>query len=354
MTKNQKEELALLISDMQKQSKLYKPTHFWEEASKVIIKDIEKYGIEDFRGHPSSLCMFAPIYSYTEYVKDRKLFNKTKSELACLTSDLKSNLKLEMLFSGAAQSFADYRVLVAGNRDYRPYTDKSTESKIGSPVEHFNYDGRNFSRSFLNYLLGLSFLKQHINKPEINTVMEIGGGFGTLGEVLLSDERNNCFYINADIPPVSFISSYYLKEVFGSKHIAGYQELKEYKVLDILELKKKYKALNIASWQIPKLKGNIDLFVNFISFQEMEPAIVKNYCKYVIDLNPKYILLRNIEEGKKKKDENTTYGVEEPILGTDYDSFFPNHQLLATDGAIFGFQTEDGFHSQLRLYQRKI
>ena len=354
MTENQKKELYLLLNDMAQQSVLYKPTNFWQEASKIIIDDIEQNGLKNFRALQSSMNMFAPVYGYHDYIEDKSLFAITKAALHDVTTDVKSNIKLDLLFSGQTQAFSDYRVLKATNKEYAPFTDRVSESKIGCPKEQHTFDGRNFSRSFLNYLLGLNFLKQHIENPEIGTVLEIGGGFGTFGEILLSDERTNCFYINVDIPPVSFISSYYLKEVFGAKNIADYQELREYNSLNIMDLKQKYKALNIASWQVPKLKGKIDLFVNFISFQEMEPEVVKNYSNYINALNPQYILLRNIQEGKKKKDKNTIYGVEEPILGTDYDNFFPEYKLVATDGSIFGFQTEDGFHSQLRLYVKNI
>jgi len=352
MKKRQQEELQCMLDDMDKQEELYRPTSFWQEASKLIIEDINNNGITNFRSLVSAYSMFAPIYSYFEYVKDKTLFTKTKNELLKVTSDIKSNIKLELLISGQIQAWSDYRVLQASNRDYAPYTNKVTESNLGNPIEHYNFDGRNFSRSFLNYLLGLSFLKQHIESPKIKTVMEIGGGFGTLGEILLGDERHDYFYINADIPPVSFVSSYYLKELFGDE-VATYSDLKERELLDIDSLKQEYKALNIASWQVPKLRGKIDLFVNFISFQEMEPEVVQNYANYIIKLNPQYILLRNIEEGKKRKDENTIYGVDEPILGSSYDNFFSNYKLLATDGSIFGFRTEDNFHSQLRLYIRK-
>lgn len=352
MSTNEKDTLTLFFDDMQKQSSLYKPTSFWIEASKIIVDDIQAHGIERFRSLSSSTSMFVPIYSYPDYIKDKTIFNELKHQLKSVTADVKSNIKLQMLLQGELQAFADYRVLVAGNRDYAPFTDRVSESVIGSPIEHFEFDERGFSRSFLNYLLGLSFLKQHIAHPDIKTVMEIGGGFGTLGEILLGDERNECFYINADIPPVAFVSSYYLKELFGNELVADYHDLKEREILDIDVLKQKYKALNLASWQVPKLQGSIDLFVNFISFQEMEPHVVQNYCDHIVRLNPKYILLRNIEEGKKKKDENTPYGVEEPILGSQYDTFFPNYRLLATDSSIFGFKTEDGFHSQLRLYKK--
>ncbi len=183
--------------------------------------------------------------------------------------------------------------------------------------------------------------------------MEIGGGFGTLGEILLQDDKNDIFYINADIPPVGFVSSYYLQEVFGKHNIADYENLRELEILNIKELQKQYIALNICSWQVPKLRGKIDLFVNFISFQEMEPDVVQNYCNYIDKLEPKYILLRNILEGKRKQSDEFQAGVIEPILGDDYNDFFPNYKFVKSDSAIYGFITEDGFHSQLRIYERK-
>jgi len=346
-------QLNTMIKDMQEQSVLYKPTTFWIEASKIIIDEIAKKGIKNFRSHISATNMFVPLYAFPDYTKDKESFLPIKKTLANTTKDIKSNIKLDMLIRGEIQAFCDYRVLSATNKNYPPYTDKVSESSIGIPIEQFEFNNRKFSRSFLNYLLGLNFLKQHVNTSDIKTVMEIGGGFGTLGEILLSDDRNNSFYINADIPPVSFVSSYYLKELFGKKNVADYFDLKEYPSLHIEQLSKQYKAINISSWQIPKLTGKIDLFVNFISFQEMEPEVVKNYCNYISKLNPKFVLLRNIQEGKKKQDRETLYGVKNPVLGVNYDEYLPNYQLLATDGEIFGFKTEDNFHSQLRIYKRK-
>jgi len=344
--------LDLMFNDMQKQKEVYKPTTFWEEGSKVIVEELKENGVENFRSLKTTRGFFVPTYSYPSYFEDKLLYNNVKDELKKATSDLKANIRMDFLLSGRVQAFSDYRVLKASNKDCIPYTNKVSESKVGSPIEQYTFDDRNFSRSFLNYLLGLNFLKKHVDSSSIKNVMEIGGGFGTLGEILLGDERNDIFYINADIPPVSFVSSYYLKEVFGKENIADYGDLYEEKLLDINILRQKYKAVNLCSWQIEKLKGKIDLFVNFISFQEMEPDVVNNYCKYIRELSPKFILLRNIEEGKKMKDENTIYGVETPILGNDYDTFLPEYELVASDSEVFGFKTEDNFNSQLRLYKR--
>jgi len=148
MKKRQQEELQCMLDDMDKQEELYRPTSFWQEASKLIIEDINNNGITNFRSLVSAYSMFAPIYSYFEYVKDKTLFTKTKNELLKVTSDIKSNIKLELLISGQIQAWSDYRVLQASNRDYAPYTNKVTESNLGNPIEHYNFDDVTFHAHF--------------------------------------------------------------------------------------------------------------------------------------------------------------------------------------------------------------
>lgn len=344
--------LNLMLRDMNKQNKLYKPTTFWEVGSKIIIDTLEDNNLSDFRNLLVIRHYFVPGYSTVEYLDNNTKYDSIIKDFNKIVNDKRFTIRLQRLFTGDTSAFNDYRVLQSSNLNKAPYTDKVSESKVGNPLEQVNFNNRNFSRSFLNYLLGLNFLKQTVDTSDIKTVMEIGGGFGTLGEILLKDERNDAFYINADIPPVGFVSSYYLQEVFGKESIADYEDTKDLEVLDIHALKTKYDALNICSWQVPKLKGKIDLFVNFISFQEMEPDVVKNYCKYIDNLEPKYILLRNMLEGKRVQTEKFSYGVKTPILGEDYNNFLPNYELIASDSEIYGFVTEDGFHSQLRIYQR--
>ena len=347
------ELLDLMMQDMQKQSDLYKPTSFWEVGSKSVINSLEENDIKDFRSLQSPRSFFVPGYSFEDYLSNSTRFIPLWIKFTELTLDRRIFTRIKRLLSGHTDAFANYRVLKASNINKHPFTDKVSESRVGNPLEQETFDGRNFSRSFLNYLLGLNFIKHNVDTSNIKTVMEIGGGFGSLGEILLGDERNNCFYINADIPPVSFVSAYYLKELFGSKDIADYGDLKNLETLDINELKNQYKAINLCAWQVPKLQGKIDLFVNFISFQEMEPEVVENYCNYINKLEPKYILLRNMLEGKATKSQTHSFGVTTPILGNDYDKFIPEYELITVDTSVFGFLTEDGFHSQLRLYKRK-
>jgi len=344
--------LNLMLEDMNKQENLYRPTRFWEHGSKLIIDELNMHNIEDFRNLKATRDFFVPGYTFFEYFNNPNPYNDIIKEFDKIVCDKRFVTRLNRLFTGYINAFNDFRVLQASNIGKKPYTDKISESNIGNPIEQIKIEERYFSKSLMNYLLGLNFLKQNVDTSKINITMEIGGGFGTLGEILLGDERNEAFYINADIPPISFISSYYLKELFGKNAIADYEDLSQLEVLDIEKLQQKYKAINICSWQVPLLKGKIDLFVNFISFQEMEPEIVQNYCNYIEGLKPRYILLRNMLEGKRKQNKDYLCGVNKPILGDDYSTFFPNYKLIASDSAIFGFITEDGFHSQLRIYER--
>jgi hypothetical protein len=103
----------------------------------------------------------------------------------------------------------------------------------------------------------------------------------------------------------------------------------------------------------PKVQGEVDLFVNFISFQEMEPDVVQNYLLQVDRLRAKFVLLRNLREGKQKFKTSGGLGVKDPIQGQDYNTFLPNYELIDTNTTPFGHRTEDGFHSELRIYQRR-
>jgi len=346
--------LEVMLNDMEAAPKLYRPTQFWKHGVQRVLDDLRCHGVERFRSLSSALGFFAPTYAFPGFCQQSEVCLQLANILAeNSATDPRWQLSLNQFLSGEMQAFSDYRVYLATLQDSHPYLDRVSESSEGKPVEQFTFDGRCFSRSFLNYLLGLNFLKTCCDLSQVNTVLEIGGGYGTLGEILLGDTRNHCFYIDIDIPPTSFVSTYYLKQVVGKPYVGDYVSLKEKSILDISALSAKYKAVVLCPWQLPKIEGAVDLFVNFISFQEMEPKVVRNYLHHVDRLRARYILLRNIREGKQKAKKPGDIGVLEPIMGKDYDLFLPNYQLLAINTVPFGYKTVDNFHSELRVYQRK-
>ena len=344
-------ELHFALERMKAESELYRPSSFWDAASNRIVSELELNGMGLFRSFNTSLGFFVPTYGSpgSGFNSDQiaGLVNWLKHHYP---DDSKPQLALNYFLSGRFSALSDYRAfLAADDPDNLPYLHEFTESEFGTPIEQFEFNGRRFSRSSLNYLLGLALLKKHLKGEVPRTVLEIGGGFGTLGEILNAGSIEDLRYIDIDIPPINFIAQHYLTEVLGKDNVATFTQTSSSQTVDINFLPK---ATVLCSWQIEKLRGKVDLFVNFISFQEMEPPIVKNYLEHVIRLESRWILLRNMREGKQIR-KNNWVGVETPILGDDYMAMLPDYELVERNVIPFGHQTVDGFHSELLLLKLK-
>ena len=340
--------LNAMLEDMKLQEPLYQPTSFWEEASKDIIADLTKNGFDNFRSLKSALDFFVPTYGVPGNTMTHEEVETIEQALLTNTEcGSKKHMSFMQMLSGESWALSDYRVYMAGDvKDRSPDISALSESKVGNPAEHFCFDNRWLSRSFLNYLHGICFLKKNIDCSSLSTVLEIGGGFGTLGEIF--QQAGDYTYIDVDIPPTAAVASYYLSEV-SSENFIDYTTTRN---IDHIPVPPVGTKMVICPWQLPKLEGNVDLFVNYISFQEMEPAVVKHYLQQVDRLETRYILLRNLREGKAQKSQDVIYGVETPVTGADYDLYLKNYNLIATNVIPFGYKTVDGFHSELRLYKR--
>jgi putative sugar O-methyltransferase len=345
-------ELAQSRVDMVSQSELYRPSNFWDEASQQIVSELCLYGVERFRSLPTALDFFVPTYGLPGNCFSQEMYDglltRFKKEFPL---EKKPQLSLDYFLNGQMSAMADYRVLLAAdNQTVQPFLHTFSESTFGEPIEQFEFDGKKYSRSSLNYLLGLAMLKKHLNGSVPKTILEIGGGFGTLGEILSSSGVELLRYIDIDIPPTSFVAQVYLSSILGEKNVATYEQTKNKSSIEITSLPK---ASVLCSWQIEKLVGQVDLFVNFISFQEMEPHIVKNYLEHVARLGTEWVLLRNMKEGKNKIKVKGDVGVETPILSDDYKTMLSGYELIDRNVFPFGYKTVDGFHSELLLFKRK-
>ena len=344
------EVLQSILKEMAAQQELYRPGPFWQAAINELCDDLIAYGIDQFRSMPSAVSFFAPTYGRPGVNFSPSQTTHMRELLAGLfPQESKQALAVEEFLSGSAQALADYRVFLAaspssGQLDLSHFS----ESSYGAPTEQHIFDGRSYSRSSLNYLLGLSFLKRYIGDAPIHRVMEIGGGFGSLGEILLTAQSGVKQYINLDIAPTLYFAHKYLERALGVERVECLWKAST-QAIDIATLKE---ATIAAPWLIEQLKGSIDLFVNFISFQEMEPHIVANYLRHVERFRPRWVLLRNIREGKQRRTPLNPVGVDTPIKTDDYEPMLSNYRLVARSTMPFGYKTADGYHSELSLFER--
>jgi putative sugar O-methyltransferase len=344
-------ELIKTREAMQNQDALYRPTSFWDKASAQIVSELCANGVENFRRLPSALVYFVPTYGSPASGLSKTQVERLNDVLSAeYPAQKKSHLALDHFLSGKQHALSDYRVLLAADETEKlPYLHTFSECDVGNPIEQFEFDERMFSRSSLNYLLGLVLLKKHLGNSIPKTILEIGGGFGSLGEVLTQSGIPEMRYIDIDIPPTQFVAEKYLKAALGESEVGSYTSTAE---LDQIQITSLPMMSVLCSWQIERLQGKIDLFVNFISFQEMEPAVVNNYLTHVKRLGTDWILLRNMREGKQQKTANSL-GVQTPIKSNDYIAMLLEYDLVEANVHPFGYQTVDGFHSELLLFKKK-
>lgn len=339
-------------SEMQLQSHLYQPTPFWSDASARLVGELQDKGVDAFRSLSLPQSFFVPHYGSPTngFTPDQQAGLRAWLLRECPRA-VKAAMALEQFLSGEAAALADYRTLLAADRPEQvPSLHRFSESTAGRPTEQFVFDGRRFSRSALNYLLGLAMLKRHLRPGDIpRTVLEVGGGFGTLGEILMQSGMENLRYVDIDIPPTVNVAEWYLREAVGTSMVTGGAAIREHTQIDITTLTP---VSVLPAWHIERLTGQVDLFVNFISFQEMEPPIVRNYLDHVRRLQARWVLLRNMREGKQKRSDGHVAGVETPILGDDYAAMLPGYDLVDRNVYPFGYRTVDAFHSELLLFRR--
>lgn len=346
--------LDMMLADMSAADPLYQPTSFWQGASDLLVKEVREHGIGRFKSLRMPLRFFVPNFAFPDFYREPETYAGVREALRqSRENPSRLLLRLENMMSGRDQAMADYRVFLTGDIDQPPYLDRVSESRVGEPAEQFEFDGRFFSRAFLNYLLGINFIKRHCDMDKLGVVMEIGGGHGGLGEIVLGDKRNQGFYLDVDIPPTAFFATWYLQQVFGEDAIAGYDAFRNQETMSLDDIRQSRRGAVICPWQLPRLEGKIDLFVNFVSFQEMEPPVVRNYLAQVQRLEPELVLLRNLREGKQVARKPGDIGVKDPILGSDYDDFLDQYALVASNVLPYGHLTEDGFHSELKLYRKR-
>ena len=148
--------LNIMYQDMLIQKKIYKPSSFWIHSLNYFLKILKKNGIKNFRREKLATNYFVPLYNHkneehiTKFIKSYKKNNFSK----------KMNYLLDSSIDGSLEAFSDYRVFKgADNIKKLPSLHKFSESKFGNPIEQFKFDDKLYSRSALNYLLGLVFLK---------------------------------------------------------------------------------------------------------------------------------------------------------------------------------------------------
>lgn len=285
------DRLFTLMQEMASADEMYAPTSFWGPGVRSLLSDYFKLGLEKFKRWPSSHSWFYSVYG------DR--FSKAQIEMLATHVQESMNLKMQpsrlnALLNGALEARRDFDVArSAWDQSRWPMDFSFGESGHGSSPQGFHLagpDGPVFGRPFLNYLLVLAALSKHVEEVP-QSFLEIGGGFGVLGEIVIKSNAA-ASYVDVDLPPLCVVANYYLDHAIPEGD-----------------------TLTIPPWQIGSLDRSADVFVNSYSFQEMEPHVVTNYASHVERIGPKYVVSLNSVGGKRRADPDKPEagGAVEPV-----------------------------------------
>lgn len=339
--------LADMLADMDAAPDMFKPTNFWSSGLPDLINDIEKFGVENFRTHPSAAFFYVPVYASSTQRKWGHILTPFANRLP-----IRKKARLLRRLSRSDRALLDYRMFIATSLKRGLPVNEVSESDVGGG-ERFTFDGKSYSRSMLNYLRAYNLFNREAENTKLGSILEIGGGYGTLGEILLKANEDG-FYVNIDIPPVAAISTYYLEKVFGAENVLRYSQSRTLETIDLIELKKRYKVVVLCPWQLPKLTGQVEMFANFMSFQEMEPDVVRNYIKLVQPLVSDYALMRNSAHGKKVAKGEGDVGVIEQVKNEFIRAEFNEFECVAVDSFVYGEENESrSYQSEVMVLKRR-
>ena len=303
---------------------LYRPTNFWQPGVHRLMEQMTEIGLDGFKTWPEAFFWFYPVYGrgIAPGTVDQLVRQVRRQDSPDVARWVRRALR------GVHEARRDYDLArMAWDQDRWPADlEAFGESAIGRPTQTYRLGSgeAEFARPYLNYLLGLAALSRHVDTPP-RSFLELGGGFGVLGEIVLARDPA-ARYVDVDIPPLLTVASYYLTELFGDDRVLTYDD----RVADTGPVEVTGSAC-LPSWRLPDLVGDFDVFWNSFSFQEMEPSVVANYVDRVADLGVRYVVSLNSREGKPVGDVGEV-GVREQVTSRTVIELFEarGYQLQGT------------------------
>ncbi|MDE9364591.1 putative sugar O-methyltransferase [Luteipulveratus sp. YIM 133132] len=310
------------LAELREAKPIYQPTNFWGPGVEALLSDMESAGLESFKSWRTAHIWFNPMYGngYTNASIGQILPVAQSHNRAANLNFLSSAL------NGSMQASRDFDVAsVAWDQTRWPFDlVKQGESRVGRPGQAYPLSGIpevTFGRAYVNYLLCLSALSRHVDAPP-RSFLEIGGGFGVLGEIVMSRD-SEARYVDLDIPPLMTVASYYLCELFGRDRVTVYDEsLSRPGAIRVPA------SGVVPNYRIEDLEGEFEVFVNSFSFQEMEPDVVEHYVDQVCAKGIRYAVSLNSRQGKPKAAEAGQWGALDPVKSADIAAMFAKHGFV--------------------------
>jgi putative sugar O-methyltransferase len=306
---------------------IYRPTNFWGPGVERLLNDLEAIGLASFKSWPSAASWFYPSYGsgFTNATIDSTF------EFAATVNESVRKPWFTNALNGSYQAKRDFDAArLTWDQSRWPFDIEGFgESRIGQPGQLYwltESKRAGLTKPYLTYLLCLAALSRYLDAPP-RSFLEIGGGYGVLGEILMSRDPE-ARYVNLDIPPLLTVSSYYLDALFDGR-ITVYDD----SIADSGPIVLPGSAC-LPNWRIGDVDDDFDVFINTFSFQEMEPEVVEHYVSLVSAKQVPYVVSLNSKLGKPKAGDGAEIGVIDPVTSDRIVAMYAErgYELLGVHG----------------------
>jgi len=287
--------LRQMLREMKKASQEVKPSKYWVELNRKNIEQLERMGYENFK---QTLAL-----NYFTFIVPRG-----DSQVAFLESNLPRGsvikaalrtawLKLHPFFT--YRQSIDYNYLTYLLWEYAEATTKLLkgldEPREGNPPE-LHLGGKLISQDLANAALEFWSIASRVEMSSINSVLELGGGYGRTAYVFLK-LMPQVKYIMVDIPPALYVAERYLPSVLPDRTVFRYRPFKDYG-----EVKQDFENAEIAFLLPSQLEllpdDSADLSINISSLHEMKPEQIRYYLKEISRLTKLYFYMKEWKVSK--------------------------------------------------------
>ena len=301
------------LDELRDTDSLYRPTSFWRPGLDALLADMDQRGLESFKSWPTAAWWFYPRYGvgFTYAVIDKVM----ATVRASLPDAQAGWIRSALVATHEARRDFDALRLAWNQTNWPCDLNGYGESTVGTPFQYYRFTNaqHGWTRPYLNYALCMAALSMHVPAPP-KRFLEIGGGFGVLGEFLMSRDPE-AVYVDVDIPPLLTVSSWYLRELFGDRVAVYDHGIAPTGPGDVVG------SAVLPNYRLPDLTGEYDVFVNSFSFQEMEPDVVENYVDLVAARGVRWAVSLNSRLGKPVKDGDRV-GVVDPVTSARIIAMF--------------------------------
>ena len=359
------ELLDLMLIDSNNQTSLYRPGPYWEGYCARITNAIRYYGLKNFRSN--SLITNGYVEALPISPFDLPAPNSWKEKIKRKVAQ--SRILKRYLFypyhwlfilkyvDSLIYQYQRYKNFYYEHKLASWYSKFSTlynfpNTLVGNPnaFSKISINNEEIGSEYINAFIDVHNFSKVIDFSKINSVFEIGCGFGAFAHTLLHLYPNIKKYIYLDIPPILYVGTQYLKYFYGEK-VRDYRQMRKLDRINFSTSDDR-EIIAICPWQIEKIEADIDFFWNSYSFQEMTSDILVNYMKNfksILNKNSK-IGLRTYTEVNSKTispedlkntiQKNTSFNLDELKADISIKGDQPETALFEKDIYYFGYQKE--------------